>query len=73
MIKKIIAAGKKPRIGTDCKISMMGMIILDANGFLAAVTPITNAARKEIANAANILETEETESITRSVTFIFKP
>jgi hypothetical protein len=55
VIKKAIAAGKKPRIGTDCNVSIMGKIILDATRFLAAVTPTTNAARKEIAKAANIL------------------
>jgi hypothetical protein len=37
VIKKAIAAGKNPSIGTDCKISIIGMSILDPNGFLAAI------------------------------------
>lgn len=55
VIKKTIAAGKKPRIGTDCKISTTGITILAIDGFLAAVIPTTSATRNEIANAANIL------------------
>jgi hypothetical protein len=55
VIKKAIAAGKNPSIGTDCKISIIGISILDPNGFLAAIIPTINATRKEIASAANIL------------------
>ncbi len=55
VMKKAIAAGKNPRMGTDCRISMTGIIILDAKGFLAAVIPIRMAATNDNPNAANIL------------------
>jgi hypothetical protein len=55
VMKNAIAAGKNPRMGTDCNISIMGIIILDAKGFLAAVIPIIIAATNDNPNAANIL------------------
>jgi hypothetical protein len=54
-IKNAMAAGKKPSIGTDCRISKIGIITLDAKGFLAAVIPIIVATRNDNPNAANIL------------------
>jgi hypothetical protein len=55
VIKNAIAAGKKPSIGTDCKISTMGIIILDAKGFRAAVIPTIIATMNDSASATNIL------------------
>ncbi|MFZ0221329.1 MAG: hypothetical protein WAM42_06500 [Candidatus Nitrosopolaris sp.] len=45
------------------------MIFLDVSRFLAAVIPTINAATKEMTNAANILRTEEIESITKKHLF----
>jgi hypothetical protein len=55
VIKNAIAAGKKPSIGTDCKISTMGIIILDAKGLRAAVIPTIIATMNDNASATNIL------------------
>jgi hypothetical protein len=55
VIKNAMAAGKKPSIGTDCKISTMGIIILDAKGFRAAVIPTIIATINDKASATNIL------------------
>lgn len=73
VMKKAIAAGKKPSIGTDWRISTIGMMILDAILFLAAVIPTANATTNEIANAANILKTEKIESIINAEGSIFQP
>jgi hypothetical protein len=54
-MKNAIAAGKKPSIGTDCKISTIGIIILDANGLRAAVIPMIIATMNDTASAKNIL------------------
>ena len=72
VMKNVIAAGKKPSMGTDCKISIIGMITLDAVLFLAAVIPTISATRNEITNATNILKTEEIESIINAEGFICK-
>jgi len=55
VIKNVIAAGKKPSIGNDCKISTMGIIILDASGLRAAVIPTIIATMNDTASAKNIL------------------
>jgi hypothetical protein len=55
VMKNAIAAGKKPSIGTDCKMSTIGIIILDANGLRAAVIPTIIATINDTASAKNIL------------------
>ena len=54
-IKNAMAAGKKPSIGTACRISKIGIITLDAKAILAAVIPIIVATRNDNPNDANIL------------------
>jgi hypothetical protein len=69
VIKNANAAGKNPRIETDCRISLTGIIILETKCFLAAMIPNIIAVTNDNHKAANILQTEDKESIANKIKF----